>query len=113
MTESERIEFLIKSLESGNNSEFARKIDCSLPNLFKMRKGTVGIRLSVAKICKAYPQVNRDWLETGDGYPGDLTIDLVKAHYQAKINRNEMIIDHLIDRIKSLEEQIGLQKECK
>jgi hypothetical protein len=103
MTEPERIEYLITALESGNQSEFARRIGCSLANLWKMRNGQVGIRLQVAKICRAYPQVNRGWLESGQGYPGDLSVDLVKAHYEAKIKRNEVIIDKLIARIEELE----------
>jgi hypothetical protein len=43
--------------------------------------------------------VNREWLETGEGYPGDLTIDLVKAHLEAKIRRHEMVIDQLITQL--------------
>lgn len=96
MTEGERIEFLINTLEGGNKAEFARRIGTTNANLFKMRKGQIGIRLQIPKICRAYPQVERTWLETGEGYPGDLTIDLVKAHYTAQIKRLEMIIDHLI-----------------
>lgn len=103
MTESERIDFLITALESGNKSLFAKKIGCSLPNISKICKGTTGIRLQISKICEAYPRVNREWLETGEGYPGDLTIDLVKARYEKKIQQNERIIDSLISRIEELE----------
>lgn len=99
MSEAERIEYLIKVLEAGNYSAFAEKIGTTSPNLFKMRKGQIGIRLQIPKILKAYPQVNREWLETGEGYPGDLTIDLVKAHLEAKIRRHEMVIDQLITQL--------------
>ena len=55
--------------------------------------------------------MNRSWLETGEGYPGDLTVDLVKAHYEDKIKRNERVIDNLIGRIEELEKQLGPLKK--
>lgn len=100
MTEGERIDFLIRALENGNTHAFARKVEVSPAHLFKLRKGQVGIRLQIPHICKAYPQVNRQWLETGEGYPGDLSVELVKTHYEEKIKRLEMIIDHLIGKDK-------------
>jgi hypothetical protein len=107
MTESERIAFLIKALEGGNGASFAKRIGVDPPTVSRMNKGKVGIRTHTDKILNSYPAVNRDWLETGEGYPGDLTVDLVKAHYQARINKNEMIIDHLIKRLNELESQMS------
>lgn len=106
MTEAERIDFLINSLESGNKTRFAERIGCSLANLWKIRNGEIGIRLRVDTICMAYPQINRSWLETGEGYPGDLTTQLVREHYLEKINRAEKTIDQLMKRIEDLERQI-------
>ena len=103
MTEPERIEFLIKSLEGGSGQKFADKVGMSSASISRIRKGDYGIRLKIDAILRAYPSVNRDWLETGEGYPGDLTIDLVKAHYERKIRQNERIIDNLIRRIEELE----------
>ena len=103
MTEAERIEFIIKVLESGNAAEFAKRIGVSKATAVRMRTGTVGIRLRINDILSAYPAINRTWLETGEGYPGDLTVDLVKAHYEQKLKRNEVIIDHLTRRIDELE----------
>lgn len=105
MTESERIEFLINVLEKGKKTAFAEKIGTSHANLFKIRTGQVGLRLQIPKICEAYPAVNREWLETGEGYPGDLTIDLVKAHYEAKIKRQEKVIDQLIKQLNEYEKE--------
>lgn len=105
MTEAERIEYLIKTLEAGNFTAFAERIGTTSPNLFKMRKGQIGIRLQIPKILKAYPQVNRGWLETGEGYPGDLSIDLIKAHYEAKIKRQEKVIDQLIKQLNEYEKE--------
>lgn len=96
MTEAERIDFLIKVLESGNAADFAERIGVSRATANRMRQGKVGIRLRINDILFAYPAINREWLESGEGYPGDLTIDLVKAHYEAKLKRQEVIIDHLL-----------------
>lgn len=103
MTESERIDLLIRSLENGSNARFAEKIGLSTPQVFKMRKGQVGIRLQIGNIIQAYPQVRREWLETGEGYPGDLTVDLVRRYYEDKIHKADKIIDHLMRRIDDLE----------
>lgn len=106
MTEAERIEFIIQVLESGNASAFGKKIGISPANAGKMRKGQIGFRLNKEAILSAYPQIKREWLETGEGYPGDLTVDLVRSHYEAKIARQERTIDHLMRRIEDLEKKI-------
>lgn len=106
MTEAERIEFIIKVLESGNASAFGNKIGVGAATASKMRLGKVGFRLRVNEILKAYPQIRREWLETGEGYPGDLTVDLVRSHYEAKLRRSELIIDRLLKRIEELDGQI-------
>lgn len=105
MTEAERISLIITHLEGGNIAEFGRSIGVSKAQAWKMQNGHTGIRLRVDNILKAYPQVNRTWLETGEGYPGDLSIDLVKTRYEKKIEQNERIIDSLIKRIEQLEKQ--------
>lgn len=106
MTESERIEFIVQALESGNGAAFGKKIGVSPATVSKMRKGQVGFRLNKEGILAAYPNIRREWLETGEGYPGDLTVDLVRSHYEAKIAKCDMIIDHLMRRIEDLEKRI-------
>jgi hypothetical protein len=106
MTEAERIDFIINALEGGNGSAFAQRIGISTPSASKMRRGIFSIRLKIDAILKAYPSINRTWLETGAGYPGDLTVDIVKAHYEEKIARKERMIDHLMRRIEELEGRI-------
>lgn len=108
MTESERIDFLVRTVANGNASEFAERIGANKSVITKLRspKYPNGIRLYVDKIIRAYPAVNRSWLESGEGYPGDLTIDLVRSHYEAKLRRCEMIIDHLTRRIDELEKRL-------
>ena len=106
MTESERIAFLINVLEAGNGKAFANKIGASESAVSRMRSGAYGINKQISSIINAYPSVNRNWLETGDGYPGHLTPALVKEHYEEKIRRQESIIDHLMKRIDDLEQQV-------
>jgi hypothetical protein len=96
MTESERIDFLITHLAHGKANIFAARTGMSEANVCKLKNGKIKIKHSVAKILEAYPQVNRLWLETGEGYPGDISIELVKMHYEQKIKRLESIIDKLI-----------------
>lgn len=106
MNESERIEFIIQALESGNGSSFAQKINVSRATGSKIRNGQIAIRLHKDAILAAYPKIRREWLETGEGYPGDLTVDLVRAHYEEKIAKADKVIDHLMRRIDDLEKRI-------
>ena len=54
MTEAERIEYVIKTLESGNAAEFGRKVGVAKPIVTRMRKVTTKIRLHINKIIEAY-----------------------------------------------------------
>ena len=103
MTEPERLELLIRVLEGNNASEFARKIGIETSAVSRIRAGQYGIKKKINSIIKAYPAVNRDWLETGEGYPGDISVDFVKSYYERKLKRQEKIIDYLISRINDLE----------
>lgn len=103
MTESERIDFLIRVFEKGNAASFARKLGLSNSAIVRMRKGEIGITKRIDDILKEYPTVNREWLESGEGDPGDLTMDMMKAKYEERIRRNEEVINYLMNRIKELE----------
>ena len=105
MTEAERIDYLVKVLESGSATEFGKKIGISKAGVSRMKKGDYGIRLHINSIIKAYPSVRREWLETGEGYPGDLTIDLVKSYYEKELVRANAVIDQLLKQLKEKDEQ--------
>lgn len=113
MTEAERIDFIIRHLEFGSTSEFAKKIGLTRATVTRMRNGNIGFRLNIGRILEEYPQINRTWLETGEGYPGDLSVDLVRERYEERIARADKVIDHLTRRIEELENQHKVQKECK
>lgn len=106
MTEAERIEFLVRHLASGNPAEFARMTGMSRSLVCRILKGEIGIRLRIETILTIFPEVNREWLTTGEGYPGDLSVSVVREHYERKIKTNERIIDNLIKRIEQLEKEI-------
>lgn len=104
MTEAERIDLLIKTVANDNAAEFAKRTNMSQAGLCKKRLGKLGVtQQNKNDIMRAYPYINREWLETGEGYPGDLSIDLVKDHYEAKLTRANLIIDHLLKRVEELE----------
>lgn len=109
MTEAERVNFLIKVLEGNNASEFAKKIgsDKSVVSRLRNPKYPNRLKLYISRILESYPSVNREWLESGEGYPGDLTVALVREHYEAKLRRSDTIIDHLTRRIDELEKRLG------
>ena len=109
MTEAERIDFLIAILEGGKAIAFANKIGVSKAQVSKMRRGICTMKHQINSIIAAYPAVNRAWLEKGEGYPGDLTVDLVKAHYESKLHRADNIIDHLTRRIDELEKRLKIE----
>lgn len=106
MTEAERIDFLIQVLESGNGAAFAKKIGTSPMQVSRMRNGRCSLRLHITGIITAYPNISRQWLATGEGYPGDISIDLAKASYEEKLERANKTIDHLMRRIDELEKQL-------
>ena len=103
MTESERIDFLINVMEGGNGSQFGERIGTDRATVCDLRSGRRRIRRYVDRIIAAYPAVSRTWLTTGEGHPGDITIDIVKARLEETIRRQEQIIDHLISRINELQ----------
>ena len=110
MTEIERINFLIKSLANNKAADFARSISLRPSTLSRIRSGELSAKYKFEEILRVYPEVNRMWLETGEGYPGDLTIPLVREHYEAKLRRSELVIDNLLQKIESLKQDL---EECK
>lgn len=104
MTESERIDYLIKLLEGNNAAAFARKVDISTPTLSRIRSGELRLKSKVGKIMEVYPMIDRNWLETGEGYPGDLSIQNVRKRLMAVIEQKD-------DIIASLTKEIELQQK--
>lgn len=110
MTDGERIDFLIKTLEKDNAVMFSKRTGINPSVLSRIRNGEANINRRIEMILMAYPEVNRLWLETGEGYPGDLTLDMARKHYLEIIRIKDKIIESLG---KELDFQRGLLEEMK
>lgn len=104
MTEGERIDYLIKVLEGDNAARFSEKTGIDKSSLSRMRNGKIIVGRRVEDILSAYPEVSRVWMETGEGYPGDLSIDLVRKHFIGAIKEKDRVI-------ASLTEELALQRD--
>ena len=98
MTEGERLAFVIDKLCGGNQALFARTTGIGNTVINKIIHGTGKsdhITLTknyILRICKAFPEINPDFLAGRDTYPGPLDKDAVRALYEAKMAEK----DHLI-----------------
>lgn len=100
MTESERMDYLIKMLESGVAQRFSDKTGIALPKVSRIRSGELRLTRHFDSILKAYPEVNREWLETGIGYPGDLSIELVRDRLLKVIEDRDKVIRTLAKEVE-------------
>lgn len=102
MTERERLDFLIDNLESGVAKRFAQRIGVSLPTISRIRSGELRLLPRADRILKAYPQVSRDWLYSGQGYPGDLNVEMVAKRLGKIISEKDRTIATLSEQIARL-----------
>lgn len=98
MNDSERLDYLIRHFCGGNAREFSKVTGINPSSISKIRNGTFHIGRYVGRICDAFPEVNRDWLQSGDGDCG-LVRQKTPAEYEAEIARLNNIIDTLIDQL--------------
>ena len=111
MTESERLDYIIKMLEGGVAARFAEKTGMQLPKVSRIRSGELRLNKQYDAILKAYPQISREWLETGVGYPGDLTVELVRDRLMKVVEDRDRVIRTLTKEIelqqRIIEERLG------
>lgn len=69
MTESERIDYLIKVLCGNNARNFAIKAGIRSDSLSRVRNGRGTPSFYFERILRAFPDVERDWLYSGIGVP--------------------------------------------
>lgn len=100
MTESERIDFLVNTLEGGKGISFCRKTGIRQNTLTYLRQGKRNIGRYVQKISSAYPSVRPEWLTTGDGEPFFDTIE--KGVILQKIEGLENEVRRLADLVERL-----------
>lgn len=103
MNDSEIIDFLIKNLEGNNAARFASKTGISTSIVSRIRSGELRLKMRVNQILDAYPNVSRNFLETGVGYPGDISVEIV-------INKYKDIIAQKDEQIATLYHELRLQQ---
>lgn len=99
MSESERIDFLIKELTGDNARVFSDKTGITTVSISRLRKGTYHIGKYADRICAAFPEVNRMWLLHGVGESG-IVQKKSASDYEAEIKRLNKIIDTLTKDIR-------------
>lgn len=103
MNDSEIIDFLIKNLEGNNAVRFAQKTGISAPTVSRIRNGELRLKMKINQILEAYPNVSRNFLETGVGYPGDISVEIV-------INRYKDLLAQKDEQIATLYQELKLQQ---
>ncbi len=92
MTEAERAQYLIEHCCGGSAVDFAGSIGIDKTRLSKIVHGQLRLSRLYDAIVAAHPNVNPEWLRTGEGYPGDLSVELVKARYEKILAEKDALI---------------------
>ena len=92
MSEAERAKFLVDHCTNGSSAEFAKTLNIEPSRLSRILHGKLRLNKLFDKIIMLYPQVNPQWLRTGEGYPGDLSVELVKQKYEKIIGEKDALI---------------------
>ena len=87
-----RVQYLVWELERGNATEFSRRCGILPSSLSHFFHGETTGASYAHKIVTAYPQVNEQWLVDGIGYPGDISVSAVKAHYESLLRQRDQTI---------------------
>ncbi len=92
MTEAQRAQHLIDNCTGGSAVDFAKSIGIDKTRLSKIVHGQLKLSKLFDAIIAAYPEVNPQWLRTGEGYPGDLSAELVKIKYEKILAEKDALI---------------------
>lgn len=98
MTDSERVDYLIRVLSGNNARNFALKAGIRPDSLSRIRNGKGTPAYYFERILSAFPDVEREWLYTGDGEP----IKNEKSEILARLDSLEMEVRsmrELLERI--------------
>ena len=95
MTEAQRAQYLIENCCGGSAIDFAKSIGIDKSRLSKIVHGQLRLAGLYDTIIAAYPDVNPQWLRTGEGYPGDLSAELVRAKYEKILAEKDALIGTL------------------
>lgn len=92
LSEPERLEYLIRTLEGGVAARFSERTGIAAPKLSRVKSGELHLYRLAGDILRTYPSVSREWLDTGVGYPGDLSIDLVRDRLMRVVEDRDRVI---------------------
>lgn len=98
MTDSERVDYLIRVLSGNNARNFALKAGIRPDSLSRIRNGKGTPAFYFERILAAFPDVEREWLYTGTGEP----IKNEKSEILARLDSLEMEVRsmrELLERI--------------
>lgn len=100
MTESERVDYLIKVLCGNNARNFALKAGIRPDSLSRVRNGKGTPSFYFERILAAFPDVEREWLYTGAGVP--LIREREKGEILAKLDALEKEVKRLNEMVARL-----------
>ena len=92
MTEAERAQLLIDRCCGGSAVNFATSIHIDKTRLSKIVHGQLKLSGLFDVIIATYPEVNPQWLRTGTGYPGDLSVQMVRERYERILAEKDSLI---------------------
>lgn len=105
-TPSERLELVIKSLAS-SQKEFCDVTGIQPSTISRIRKGEFPLsEIRIQSIIKAYPTVNPQFLRDGTSYPGDLSVEVVRAKLTKVIQERDKTISVLTKELELLQKVI-------
>jgi len=112
---TERLDLIANALFKSRMSELGQAAGIDKTAVSRIRSGQLGLTpYYIDKIMSVSPGINRSWLETGEGYPGDISVQLVREKYEsllsvrdetirtltAQVSQSQKIIDILLERAK-------------
>lgn len=105
MSEAQRVQLLVEQCCGGSSITFAKSVGIDKFRLSRIMHGEAHCRITklIPAILKVYPDVNPDWLRTGEGYPGDLTKEQIKAKYERIVAEKDREIEELKKRLEKME----------
>ena len=109
MSESERIDYLIKVLAGNNARNFATKAKIRPDTLSRARNGKGKPSLCFERILGAFPGVSREWLYSGIGEP--MEGEREKGELLARMESLEKEVGRLADAIERLCQQSANRKK--
>ena len=97
----ERLQFVMDNCARGNQVEFCQKTGLLASTVSRVRSGQLKLSEDrIQSICSAYPAVNPQFLRDGISYPGDISIEIVKARLEEEIKKRDNLIESLQKQLK-------------